>query len=300
MPRTPFTQLMKDAAEGRYAVGYFECWDFDSALAVAEAAESTGSPVLLGFSGIYLPRAFGARKEMLSVYAALGTEICQKLSVPACLVFNESSHLDWVMEAIEVNFGLVMFTDESLACEEQICRVQQVAERAHRASVAVEGELTPLPGVSGSLAGTPDDLRLTGPEEARSFVAATGVDALAVNVGQAHFHGRKEAKLEFSRLAALGQALTVPMVLHAASSIPESEFPEAIRLGVRKINVGSMLKRVYFEALRAACGQVNGDYNPYEVVGSGERGDVLVAARSALRQTVEHLMVTFGSAGRAR
>jgi fructose-bisphosphate aldolase class II len=300
MPYVPFTQLMQGAERGGYAVGYFECWNLDSALAVAEAAEAAGSPVLVGFSGIYLPQAPGARKEWLSVYAALGTEICRKLCVPACLVFNESSHLDWVMEAIDLNFGLVMFTDQTLEDEEQLRRVRQVAERAHRASVAVEGELVALPGVSGGLSEAPDDLRLTEPEVAMRFVEATGVDALAVNVGQVHLHGRKQARLNFDCLDALSRVLRVPMVLHGASSVPVPDLSDAIRLGVRKINLGSLLKRNYFVALREACGQVNDDYNPYEVVGSGGDGDVLVAARAALRKTVEDFMVAFGSAGRAR
>ncbi len=291
---------MVEAERGRYAVGYFECWDLDSALAVAAAAEAVGSPVLLGFSGIYLPRVAGARRDLLSVCAAFGTEICEKLSVPACLVFNESSHMDWVMEAIDLGFGLVMFTDEALGRGEQEKNVRQVVERAHRNGVAVEGELTPLPGVSGTLSEVPDDLRLTDPQSACSFVESTGVDAFAVNVGQAHLHGRNEVRLNFARLADLNRVLKVPMVLHGASSISSADVPDAIRLGVRKINVGSLLKRTYFEALRETCLRVNGDYNPYEVVGSGCSQDVLAAGRAALSKTVGGLMAVFGSAGRAQ
>ncbi len=299
MPRVRFTQLMAEAEQGKYAVGYFECWNLESALAVADAAEAVGSPVLLGFSGIYLPRASGARRDFLSVYAAFGTEICEKLSVPACLVFNESSHLDWVMEAIDLGFGLVMFTDEALGRQEQEENVRQVVERAHRNAVAVEGELTPLPGVSGTLSEAPADLRLTDPQLACSFIESTGVDAFAVNVGQAHLHGRNKVRMNFARLADLNRVLKVPMVLHGASSIPVSDVPDAIRLGVRKINVGSLLKRTYFEALRETCLRVDGDYNPYEVVGSGCDRDVLAAGRAALSKTVEGLMSVFGSAGRA-
>ncbi|HEX2524133.1 MAG TPA: class II fructose-bisphosphate aldolase, partial [Terriglobia bacterium] len=78
-----------------------------------------------------------------------------------------------------------------------------------------------------------------------------------------------------------------------------SDLKEAIRLGLKKINVGSILKRSYFEALRRACSSVGEDYNPYEVVGSGLQKDVLTAGRVALQKTVQELMSLFGSAGRA-
>ena len=300
MPLVPFKELMADAERGQYAVGYFENWDLESVLAVADAAEAVDSPVLLGFSGIYLPHAVRGRKERLRIYAALGEETCRNLSVPACLVFNESSNLDWVLEAIDLGFGLVMFSDEALSFEEHQERVCRVVEKAHRASVAVEGEMTSLPGVSGNLSAQPEDLRLTEPTSAFAFVTSTGIDAFAVNVGQVHLHGRSEVRLSLSRVAELRNAVPVPLVLHGASSVRRADLTESIRLGVRKINVGSMLKRCYFEALQDACGQISGDYNPYEVVGSGLDNDVLAAARGALHKTVEDLMHLFGSAGKAR
>ena len=91
----------------------------------------------------------------------------------------------------------------------------------------------------------------------------------------------------------------VPLVLHGASSIRQADLAEAVRLGVRKVNVGSSLKRAYFEALRTACDGVGYDYNPYRVLGSGTPDDVLDAARRALQGTVEGFMTLFGSAGRA-
>jgi fructose/tagatose bisphosphate aldolase len=124
------------------------------------------------------------------------------------------------------------------------------------------------------------------------------VDAFAVNVGQAHLHGRRRVRLNLARLAELKQSLTVPLVLHGASSVDRADLTEAIRLGIRKINVGSGLKRAYFEAVRRAAAQAGEDYNPYEVVGSGLAGDVLTAGRVALRKTVEEWMRAFGSAGR--
>jgi ketose-bisphosphate aldolase len=300
MPIVPFRDLMDHAEEGQYAVGYFECWNLESLLAVADAADAMRSPVILGVSGIHLPHTERVVRDPLSVHAKAGLEVCRQLSVPACLVFNESSHLDWVLEAIELGFGLVMFTDDRLSFDELSKRVCQVVQKAHQSSAAVEGELAALPGIEGELVALPGNLGLTDPETARSFVKRTGIDALAVNLGQAHLHGREEVRLNLSNLADLKASIPTPLVLHGASSTSRSDMQEAIRLGIRKINVGSVLKRSYFEAVRSACGKVVGDqYNPYETVGSGLVSDVFAVGRLALQERVEDLMRLFGSAGKA-
>ena len=289
---------MKEAESGTYAVGYFESWNLESLLAVADAATRMRSPVILGFSGIHVPEIEQGYDDRLSVYAALGKELCRQLPVASCLLFNESPHYDWVIKAIQVGFGLVMFTDENLNALDQQNKVCQVVEKAHAAGVAVEGEMMPLAGVNGQLAVVPEDLRLTDPSLAQSFIEHTGIDALAVNIGQAHVHGRRELPLNLSRLAEIRQAVSVPLVLHGATSIERRHLQQAIQLGIRKINVGSILKRAFFDAVRNHSAKAGADYNPYDVVGSGLESDVLVAGRGAVRKTVEELMVLFGSAGK--
>ena len=296
MPLVPFDKLMAEAEQGQYAVGYFESWNLESLLAVADAAESVHSPVILGFSGIYLSHPERLVKERLSVYAALGLETCRNLAVPACLLFNESDQLDWVFDAIDLGFNLVMFTDESLDLEEQTWRTAQVVEKAHAQSVAVEGEITSLlPEVVYDAPG----VTLDDPVVARDFVKRTGVDALAVSIGQAHVHGREQVRLNLSRLQELREAVPVPLAAHGATSVYPADMVEAIRLGIRKINVGSVLKRTYFETMRDASVRAGDDYNPYHVIGSGMDGDVLTVARVALQRTVEDLMRLYGSAGKA-
>lgn len=291
---------MADAGRGQYAVGYFESWNLESLFAVADAAEAMRSPVMLGFSGIYLPHRERLTREHLGDYAALGLATCKRLSVPACLVFNESPYPDWVMQAIQLGFGLVMFTDEQIAYAELVAQTRRITQQAHGLHAAVEGEMLALPGVAGSLGTMPQNLPLTDPTLAREFVAQTGVDTLAVNVGQVHLHGRQPVQLNLEHLAKLRAAVSVPLVLHGATSVARQDLTQAIRLGVRKINVGSALKQSYLNALRAACAALGTEYNPYEVMGSGLAQDVLTTARIALQKTVEEWMKLFGSAQRAQ
>jgi fructose-bisphosphate aldolase class II len=300
MAITQFNDLVAHAEREQYAVGYFECWNLESLMAVADAAETTQSPVLLGFSGIYLPHPQRLRPTPLSVFSSMGLEVCRQISVPSALVFNESPRKDWVIEAIDQGFGMVMFSDEHLSFAEQKTQAQQVVEIAHQAGVAVEGEAESLPGIAGNMEEFPTETRKTSVEIASEFVEQAGVDAFAVNIGQVHYHGWREVYLDLVLLKNLKSALDVPMVLHGATSVLTDDLTSAIQYGIRKINVGSALKQVYFDALRKACKSTSEVYNPYEVIGSGLNEDVLMAGRIALQQKVENYMHLFGSSGKAK
>jgi len=160
-----------------------------------------------------------------------------------------------------------------------------------------------LPGVAGSLKGWEPDLdgnlQYTHPENARQFVQNTGIDALAINIGQVHLHGRQTVSLNFDCLNRIREVVRVPLVLHGASSVDLSELTRAAQEGIRKINVGSVLKQTYFEAMRRASIQVTSDANPYEIIGAGMNTDVLTVGRLAMQDKVEDLMRRFGSAGMA-
>jgi ketose-bisphosphate aldolase len=294
-----FHELMADAQRRDYAVGYFESWNLESLLAVADAAEARRSPVILGFSGISLPDKRRVVHDYLGDYAAVGLEVCRRLTTPALLLFNESADMDWIRDAVDLGYQLVMYTEEGLALEEQTARVRQVVDMSHAKSVGVEGELATLAGIGGEISEPQVEGHLTDCDQAQQFVLETGVDALAVDIGQEHMHGRSYSHIDLSHLDRLHRAIDVPLVLHGASSIPTDEIEEAVHRGIRKVNVGSVLKQAYFENLRRSCQEVAEDYNPYSVIGSGLQSDILVAGRQAMQAEVERLMDVFGSSGKA-
>ena len=303
MPEVHFSQLLSDAAREGYAVGYFESWNLESLLATADAARSTRSPVILGFSGIYLPHRERQVYDPLAAYAALGRAVCRNLPVPACLLFNESPDLKWVNDAMDQGFGAVMYSDDRLNPDELSDTVRDLCRRAHTVDVGVEAEMAAVPGMGGDISRAPTEdatLHLTDSDDASRFVQHTGVDALAVNIGQVHLHGRQMVRLNLDRLAQLSKAIPVPLVLHGASSVEPEDLVAAIRIGIRKINVGSILKQTYIKALQSACQNLTDDANPYESIGSGLTNDVLTAGRVAMQNKTEELMRLFGSAGRAK
>jgi ketose-bisphosphate aldolase len=295
MPLEAIESMMRRAIEGGYAVGYFESWNFESLQGVVDAAEESESPIILGFNGDFLSRATRLSSERLSWYAALGRAAAESASVPCGLIFNECPRDEWVRDAIELGFNLVMPADPAAQPEEYIRRVRELTRLAHARGVAVEAELGELP--HGVVDGPPHGGHSTDPAAAAEFVAATGVDLLAVSVGNVHIMTRGQAGLDLDRLAAIRRRVGIPLVLHGGTGIDADALREAIALGVAKVNYGTYLKRRYLDAIRAAIAVESPD--PHRLLGIGGPEDVLVAGRRAVRDAVLERIRLLGCCGRA-
>jgi fructose/tagatose bisphosphate aldolase len=194
---------------------------------------------------------------------------------------------------------MVMFTDEKINFDQQVQKVATVVSKAHKKNVAVEGELVSLQGIGSELTELPDDLKFTTPESAVNFVGNTGVDSLAINIGQAHMHGKTQIHLNLDALVEIKKKVKIPLVLHGGSYINPQDMKKAIEIGIRKINVGSILKKVYFQKIKDITGRLDAGSNPYEIVGSGFKNDINTQARIAVQQSIESFMVQYGSNNKA-
>jgi ketose-bisphosphate aldolase len=295
MPLEAIGPMMRKASEGEYAVGYFESWNLESLQGVIDAAEETRSPIIIGFNGDFLSRPTRQAAERLAWYAAMGRAAAESASVPCGLIFNECPRDDWVCAAIGAGFNLVMLADPGAPIDEYARRVAQLSRLAHARDVAIEAELGELPcGASGGL---PSGGSTTDPEAAAEFVAATGVDLLAVSVGNVHIMTRGQAGLDLDRLAAIRRRVDRPLVLHGGTGIAADALREAIGMGVTKVNFGTYLKRRYLDAVRAAIGAECAD--PHQLVGIGGPEDILVAGRRAVRDAVRERIGLLGCCGKA-
>lgn len=137
----------------------------------------------------------------------------------------------------------------------------------------------------------------TDPEAAERFVRETAVDFLAVSVGNVHIQVGGQQDLDLNRLAAIGNRVAVPLVLHGGTGITPHSLVEAIRLGVAKVNYGTYLKQRYLQAVRAALAEDRP--NPHELLGVGGPHDVLVAGRLAVRDAVLERIEMLGCCGHA-
>ncbi len=299
MPLVSFKEMMEDAEKGGYAVGYFESWNLESLQAVWEAAEETRSPVILGFSGVQLPDPRRVLPENLEPYAAMGLALCKLASVPTSLIFNESPCLDWIKKAIDEGFNVVMFSDEKCTFEEQKRKTIETVATAHAENVAVEGELRPLPLPPQGRGSVSSSSLVTDPIHAAEFIHETGVDALAVAIGNIHVAEAENTDLDIHRLDAIREHVSVPLVLHAGSGLKDETVKEVIQHGIGKINVGSALRRAFFNTIKKKIAASDPFTHPYDIIGSGLDEDVLLAGKTAMKNLVREKMFIFGSAGKA-
>ena len=295
MPLRPIRELIQHAREQRYALGYFESWNFESLQGVLDAAESTRSPIIIGFNGEFLSHPDRKRAERLQCYAELGKAAAACASVPCGLIFNECPDDEWVRNAVLAGFNLVMPADPAASYEDYRRRVAELTAFAHRYGVAVEAEVGHLPsGTTGARNGN----QLTDPELAARFIRDTDVDLLAVSVGNVHIMIKGEQDLDLERLSEIRRLVAQPLVLHGGSGISTSSLRAAIDLGVTKVNYGTYLKQRYLQAVRTSvAAKVD---NPHELLGMGGDRDVMVAGRSAVCRAVLERIELLGCCGKAK
>lgn len=295
MSLEPVPEMMRHARSHRYAIGYFESWNIESLYGVIDAAEQSRSPIIIGFNGDFLSRATRTEPERLALYGALGRAAADTTTVPCGFIFNECPHDEWTREAIEAGFNLVMPADPDAAPKTYAARIAEIVSLAHAKAVAVEAQLGELPYCIGGGRGYGGTKTRAG--EAQAFVAETGIDLLAVSVGNIHFSHRQAHCLDMARLTEIHRAVDIPLVLHGGSGIAGEDVAKAISLGVTKVNYGTYIKQRYLAAVRAA---IDGyDSNPHELVGAGGPQDILVVGRNAVREAVLERLPALNSIGKA-
>jgi ketose-bisphosphate aldolase len=293
MPLERIDRLMGDAQQRGYAVGYFESWNLESLQGVIDAAQETRSPIIIGFNGEFLSQRAGASTADIALYAALGVAAAAQAKVPCGFIFNECSDDTWVESAIGAGFNLVMPADPNAALDDYTKRVARITALAHARGVAVEAEIDELP--CGEHGGAASD-----PQVAANFVKATGVDLLAISVGNEHIKLEGRAPLDVERLRAIREKVNIPLVLHGGSGIEDESLRQAIRAGIRKVNYGTYMKQRYLKAIRACLsGGAGAQENPHALLGDGGDADTMVVGRKVVREAVLERIELLGCCGKA-
>ncbi len=295
MSLEPISDLMRHARAHHYAIGYFESWSIESLYGVIDAAEQMKSPIIIGFNGEFLSHAGRIETERLELYGALGKAAALSARVPCGFIFNECAQDDWTRKAITSGFNLVMPADPNATPARYVQRVAAIVELAHANAVAVEAEIGELPS---GIPGEEDHVgSRTSAEDARSFVSDTGIDLLAVSVGNIHIALEGAHGLDLSRLAEIHAAVKTPLVLHGGTGIARDDLQKAISLGVTKVNYGTYIKQRYLAAIRSAISNQAPD--PHALIGRGGPEDLLVVGRRAVREAVLERLPLLNSAGKA-
>lgn len=286
MALEPIPKLMDHAASRGYAVGYFESWSFESVQGVIDAAEHTRSPVIIGFNGEWLADRRGASFEELKLYAAVGRAAAEQAKVPVGFIFNECPNDAWVEQAIHAGFNLVMPADPAAPLIEYTERVKRITALAHAHGVAVEADIEDDELSAGEYA-----------QLAAQFVRTTGVDLLAVSVGNEEIKLEGRAPLDLDRLGTVHEQTGIPLVLHGGTGIEDDSVRQAIRLGVRKINYGTYMKQKYLKVIREVLAEHQP--NPHALLGNGSETDLMVVGRQVVRDAVLERIELLGCCGKA-
>ncbi|XVF09451.1 hypothetical protein REPUB_Repub07fG0093700 [Reevesia pubescens] len=274
-------EILINAESGGYAVGAFNVYNMEGVEAVVAAAEQECSPAILQVHP-------GAFKQGGVTLVACCISAAEQASVPITVHFDHGTSKKELLESLEMGFDSVMVDGSHLPFKDNISYTKHISNLAHSKDMLVEAEL-------GRLSGTEDDLtvedyeaRLTDINQAQEFIDETGIDALAVCIG--NVHGKYPAsgpnlKLDLLKdIYALSSKKGVLLVLHGASGLPKELVKGCIERGVRMFNVNTEVRKAYMDSL---------------ISPKGDLVHVMASAKEAMKAVVAEKMHLFGSAGKA-
>ncbi len=275
-------EILAKAQKEQYGIGFFNAVNVEMARAVIETAEELHAPVIVGTAEVLLPAMF---LERVAEYLI---PMARKASVPVAVHYDHGLTFEKCMEALKLGFSSVMYDCSTASYEENLDRVAEMVRICHAMGVTVEGELGHVGDNDGAgKLENPSDY-YTDPAVAADFVGKTGVDALAVAVGNAHGDYKFPPKLDFDRITAIREATGIPLVLHGGSGLSDDDFREAVRCGICKINIFTDLDKAgkagIEEGLKKGADSMMG-LIPYEI--------------EAMKAVVRNKIRLFGSIDRA-
>lgn len=279
MPLTSTFEIMARAANAGTGQGAFNVIHLETLEALISGAETAGLPVILQISENCAKFHGGLEPVALATLAA-----ARQASVPVAVHLDHAEDEALAYQAVDLGFSSIMYDGAHFEYEQNVEVTARVAAYAHERGVFVEAELGKVGGKDGAHAPGV----LTDPLEAAAFVAATGVDALAVAVGSSHAMTERSAALNLVRIAELKSALNVPLVLHGSSGVSDENIVAAIAAGMTKINVSTHLNGFFTRGVRQYL-----DANPAVV----DSRKYLGAGRNALIPEVARLLELFAGAG---
>ena len=255
MPLVNMAPLLNNARKGGYAVGSFSVSNMEMVLGVLKAVEETKSPAILQIAEVRL------NHSPLEVIGPLMVAAAKNSSVPVAVHFDHGKTKEKITQALEIGFTSVMFDGSHLPFEENAGITAEIKKIAASYGADCEGEIG---CVGGSEDGSEDiAINCTSPAQALEFYEKTGVDALAVAIGNAHGNYKQAPKLRFDILEETANLVKVPLVLHGGTGILPEDFRKCISLGINKINIATATFDSVENSVRTAYenGSIKGYYD---------------------------------------
>lgn len=224
-------ELLKRAEQEGKGCGSFSVGNMEMVMGAVKAAEELKTPIILQIAEVRLTHS------PLQLMGPMMIRAAKSADVDIAVHLDHGLTMETIQEALDLGFTSVMLDASKLPFDENIAMTRKVVELAAKYGASVESELG---RVGGSEDGSENiKILYTDPDEAAEFCSKTGVDALAVAIGNAHGNYRGEPKLAFDVLREIKEKTELPLVLHGGSGISDEDFQKAIRLGVRKVNIAT-------------------------------------------------------------
>lgn len=259
--------ILKLAEKNRCAIASFNIHNLETAAAAVEGAVEENCPVIIQTTPGTL------KHSDIEYIAAIIKAASDKYSIPIALHADHFTDYDLIVKAIDCGYSSVMIDASALPYEDNISLVKRVVAYAHARGVAVEGELGKIGGVEDDMF-VEADLRsasFTDPDEALDFVERTGIDSLAIAIGTAHGVYAGEPDLDFTRLTQIREKISLPLVLHGASGVPDWQIRESLRRGISKINIATELKIPMASAIKTAFAENPDETDPRVYMGAAKK-----------------------------
>ena len=274
-------ELLKDAQDGNYAVGSFSVANMEMVLGVLKAARELSAPVILQIAEVRL------KQSPLEIIGPLMVAAAENADTPVAVHFDHGKTEEKIKQALDLGFTSVMFDGSHLPLDENIATTKRIIDIAGKYNASVEAEIG---CVGGSEDGSEDiAINCTKPQDAVRFEAETGVDALAIAIGNAHGNYKDVPKLRFDILQKVNEMTNTPLVLHGGTGISPDDFVKCSKNGIKKINIATATFDCVEQSVRQAYEQdaINGYY------------DLHLAEIDGAYQNAKKHIVIFGSNNKA-
>ena len=291
------SSILNNAIKGNYAVGYFESWDSYSFEAILEAAEEEKSPIIMGFGATMLEDNW-LDKNGIEFLAASGRALIKDAKVPVAFLLNETHTLEQAIRGVEAGFNTVMIDSHRWEVDKAKREVKALVDIAHKNNVEVEAEFGSLPDYLG---GEIVDAKsyMTDPAEAKKFVEETGIDCLAVAIGNVHLLTKGSANIDIQRLKDIRSQVSLPIAIHGGTGFPDNQIKEAIANGVAKFNVGTRLKTDFLKSVKEYVTSLDDNCFVHDIVGSHKKSDFLEVGKDSIKANARKFIKLYGSGGMA-
>ena len=276
MPLVTTKKMFEDAQAGHYAVGAFNVENMEMVMAVIRAAEEMRAPVIMQTTPSTVKYAG------LDYYLAMVRAAAERTDIPVAMHLDHGDSFDLAMRALRTGYTSIMIDGSHDSFEDNIALTRRVTDACAPYGVPVEAELGKVGGKEDDLEGG-DGNPFTDPQQAKEFVERTGVDSLAVAIGTAHGLYKGVPKLDFDRLSAIRELVSIPLVLHGASGVPDEAVRESIRRGICKVNFATELRIAFSDGVKKYLADDPDAFDPKKYCKVGRAGVVaLVKEKIAL------------------